>query len=320
MLSNDALKFIEFDLFHSSIKRILARETETESNDPAMIGDYVHHLITSDMEQEVSKFLSKQRINYKSKLITGAKEVQRNIDQIQLVVIAKNIRGNHQQIMKLATLCHLKSIPLAFACTRNKLSHLFNLNYGLSFIGVKSSVGKSVELEVIGEMIIQNRIIWRLNYGLLSSIIENRMNESPIWIAAHNGYPDKEIITECQSNGWNIDEPDSYFGYTPLMIAVKQNHTLWVKYLLESGADMELRSFTGENCIYLSITINSFECFTLMVDHGLKVLGKERIQSMILHKPFSGTSCIDFAKSNGYNKLFIDFLVMKGLDYFCQSF
>lgn len=312
MLSNDALKFIEFDLFHSSIKRILAREDQTEVNDPGMIGDYVNHFITSEMEQAICKFLSRQMINYKSKLFIGPKEVQRNIDQIQLVVIAKNVKGNNRQIMKMATLCHSKSIPLAFACTRNKLSHLFNLDYGLSFIGVRSSVGKSVELEVIEQMIIQNRIIWRLNYGLISSTFENIRNESPIWIAAFNGYPDKEILTECKTNGWNIDEPDSYFGYTPLMIAVKKNHTFWVNCLLESGADMKLRNFMGENCIYLSIPFNSFDSFTLMVDHGLKTLGKEITESLLFQKTFSDSSFIDSVNSNAHQP-FISFLLKKGL-------
>jgi hypothetical protein len=214
--------------------------------------------------------------------------------------------------MKMAALCHSKSIPLTFACTRNKLSNLFNLQYGLSFIGVRSSVGKSLELEVIEHMIVQNRIIWRLNYGLVSSTFENNRNESPVWIAAFNGYPDREIITECKSNGWNIDEPDSYFGYTPLMIAVKQNHTFWVKWLLESGADMRLRNFMGENCIYLSVLFNSFDCFTLMVDHGVKTFGKEITQSLIFQKTFSDNSFIDFVNSKEH-QLFINFLFKKGL-------
>lgn len=277
MLSQNALKFIEFDLFHSSIKKILKRQHEQEGTDPAIIGDYVHHLITSEMEEAVSKFLSKHRIDYKSKLITGPKEVVRNIDKIQLVVIAKNIRNNHQEIMKLTALCHSKQIPVAFACTRNKLSRLFNLNFGLSFVGIRSSLGKSVELEVIEEMIIQNRIIWRLNYGLLSVTVENKRNESPIWIAAHNGYPDKEIVQECKANGWDIDEPDSHFGYTPLMIAIKKKQSFWTRWLLESGADMELRSFTGENCINLSISLISLDCFNILFEHALKSFKKDKI-------------------------------------------
>lgn len=313
MLSQDALKFIEFDLFHTSIKRILKREMDKNVNDPAMIHEYVNQFITSEMEESVSKFLSKLRINFKSKLIIGPNQVGKSLDKLQMVIIAKNIKDYHQEIIKLVALCHSKNIPVAFSCTRNKLSHIFNLNYGISCIGVRSLVGGSIELDVIQEMIIQNRIIWRLNFAALSQIIENIRNESPIWIAAYNGYVDKEILTECISDGWDINEPDSYNGFTPLMISVKMNHSFWTMWLMNAGADMELRCFTGENCLSLSIALNLFDCFTLMMDYGLKSLGKDKIQNLILQKTFSGDYCIDIARSNGHHTLYMDFLLQNGL-------
>lgn len=308
MLSHEAIKFLEFDIFHSSIKRILNRNFDKLYDDPANIGDYVNHFITTEMEESVCNFLSKHKINFRSKLMIGLNQVKRNIDKFQIVIIAKNIKNNHQEIIELLALCHSKNIPVAFSCTRNKLSQLFNLNYGISCLGVKADLGCSIEVEVIQEMIIQNRIIWRLNFVALSLVVENNWNESPIWIAAYYGFIDKEILTECIANGWDINEPDSYNGFTPLMIAVKNNHALWTKWLLDAGADMSLRCFTGGNCLSLSISLNSFDCFALMMDHGMKSLKKDEIKCLVMQKTFCGDSCIEIAKANGNQKLFIDLL------------
>ena len=88
MLSQNAVQFIEFDQFHSSISRILQK---TSSTDSSFIGNYVNQFINSELEDIVSKFLIKSK---KSNLIIGLNQVYRNLDKIKMVIIAKNIRDN----------------------------------------------------------------------------------------------------------------------------------------------------------------------------------------------------------------------------------
>ena len=306
MLSQNAVQFIEFDQFHSSISRILQKTSATDSS---FIGNYVNQFINSELEDIVSKFLIKSK---KTNLIIGLNQVYRNLDKIKMVIIAKNIRDHDQEIARIVSSCHKKQMNIVFACTRNKLSHLFNLNYGISCIGVKYSIEPD-QVSVIQEMIIQNRIIWRLNYSALSNITINSRNEGPIWISAFYGFNDQEILTELQSKGWDINEPDSFNGFTPLMISIERKHSLWTEWLVEAKADLELRCFTGENCLSLSISSNSFTCFCIIVDNGLKTIGKKGIMDLIQQKNFSGESCIDIARSNGNHAKFINYLSNLGI-------
>ena len=264
------------------------------------------------MEETVLNFLSKHRIDYKSKLVIGLNQAQRSISRLKMIVIAKNIQDQNCEISRVVSLCHINNIPVVFACTRNKLSSVFNVRYGISCVGIRTSVQISEDFNVIQEMMLQNRIIWRLNFSVLSSTIGNSRNESPIWIAAHNGYNDPEILSESVANGWNINEPDSYNGYTPLMISIKKNHYLWVEWLLNDAADVQGRSFTGENPIFLAFASNSIESFKILL-RSLKRFGKDKLESLILQKNFANESCLHIARSNGNLDLFMNILSDNGM-------
>ncbi|KAI9143475.1 hypothetical protein BKA69DRAFT_1173694 [Paraphysoderma sedebokerense] len=78
--------------------------------------------------------------------------------------------------------------------------------------------------------------------------------ENPIWIACYWGY-DIQVVKSCVINGWDINQIDCIYGYTPFAAAIFNCHETLCLDMLEEyhkRMDLSLKSFAGESIFWLS--------------------------------------------------------------------
>ncbi len=75
-----------------------------------------------------------------------------------------------------------------------------------------------------------------------------------------------EVVKSLINAGANIDESDMISGYTALMIAAKANDVDMVKLLVKSGADINIKSHEGDNAIYFARMDDNDELMAIFED------------------------------------------------------
>lgn len=80
--------------------------------------------------------------------------------------------------------------------------------------------------------------------------------------------------------GFNVNEP----GYiSPLMMAAREGHLECVRYLLDSGADVNWRDSYNESAIFEATANGHFATAQLLLDHGAAAQGAGFRRRTILH-------------------------------------
>ncbi|XP_076658451.1 uncharacterized protein LOC143362302 isoform X2 [Halictus rubicundus] len=114
-------------------------------------------------------------------------------------------------------------------------------------LSINSNIRKTVEAEVI-------KVLQEQDYTLNTV---NSRGENLLHISAANGCLDitKEILQK--ENSCNIIDRKTKFGWTPLMIAIRNRDVNTVKYLLEKNANVNESTYLGMSVLGLAAAIDA---------------------------------------------------------------
>lgn len=110
------------------------------------------------------------------------------------------------------------------------------------------------------------------------------------------------------SQGFDIDSKYSHDGETLLMIAVRNDNLVVVRYLLDKGADPNSSNWFDRNLLHLASQSGNVTIIKIFLSRGLDISSKDR---------FGGTPLI-FAAASGKSEA-VDYLLDNGADFFAKG-
>ena len=252
---------------------------------------YVFQFVTADLDDLVSSFL----LEIDMPLILGLDQVAHSIDQVRAVFIVKNIEMGASELDKavesVLDACYKEDIPIVFTHTRRSLGKLIlKTKFAtVSCVGIPKNCPDSCVLEEILEFGWRNRILWRQEFCQLRfNPFFNLRNENPLWIACFYGLRDPFIYSDCVKNGISIDEVDSVNGHTPLMVAALLGRLWLIQILLDLDADVEIKSFSGENVLWMCAFNGFMEGWEYIVEFASRKFKKSIVYKLIHDKNACG--------------------------------
>lgn len=135
------------------------------------------------------------------------------------------------------------------------------------------------------------------------------------------------VFTERLAAGFDINDQDLE-GNTPLIIAAALNKPRFVSYLLDMGAKVDLRNFSGASALHKAALAGNNEVIDILLDHGAEInlpdldgftplmlaTSTERRftvellvnrGALISFKNSKGLSALDIARKKRYAKIFM---------------
>ena len=229
------------------------------------------------------------------RILLGQREIKKHMKagNILGLIVAKNMSLDQwkEMLIQDVTLSAAdQDIPIVFALTRRGLSRIFlgDDRAAFSCIGILRTDGVEMLFDTVKELALRNQILWRKAFASFEG--RNPRNENCIWVATFYGYRDNKLLRECVDAGFQIDEPDSVNGETPLMIAVQQQSLHWVQEILYCSPDLELRSFSGENVFFFAARESLFEIWKELYESATARYLRSKVLLMITQKKFNGES------------------------------
>ncbi|KXS16090.1 hypothetical protein M427DRAFT_495762 [Gonapodya prolifera JEL478] len=213
---------------------------------PAGPGRYVTQIASEELDSSVSALLTKlaqfqlrqvqtnpTKAKSRRRLILGLRETTRHLRRgkpMKCVIVARNVEealgdaSPKTLLSELLDLCHSRTIPVVFAMTRRQLSTVARSNHRIAFaaVAVASSDGADEDLRTVLRHADHAADVWRVQFAKAQDSSCNKHNargETPVWIAAREGYRDPRIVEACVANGWGLETADALLGYTPLLAA-----------------------------------------------------------------------------------------------------
>ncbi|XP_015921462.2 ankyrin repeat and SAM domain-containing protein 6 [Parasteatoda tepidariorum] len=102
----------------------------------------------------------------------------------------------------------------------------------------------------------------------VNSNFQNNEGESPLQVAAANGYLD--LVTLLLKSGASVDLPNNY-GWTPLMHAAKYGHTSVVAHLIKSKAKVNITNKLGISAVLAAAYSGNLATVKLLIEAGAMV-------------------------------------------------
>ncbi len=238
----------------------------------------------------------------KRRYCQGLNEVQKYLsrNRVKLVIITKNIPLEDEKVVsrleKVLDYAWLVCVPVVFALTKNQLGSAIHFSHSTT-LGIFSVDG--INITELLDSAKQSEEMWMQEFCKVwneEHIPRNLLaphGESPIWIAAKCNHRNPGLILKAVKLGWDVDAPDSYNGYTPLLVACKHHHYIVVANLLGINL-LESEAFN----VHISKHIKLWTLVKEKLDwsdriHDLKEL--KRLDIDLTIKSFSGESCLHLA-------------------------
>ena len=138
--------------------------------------------------------------------------------------------------------------------------------------------------------------VWQNNAKIAESLIEAGADieaawsdgGSPLYEAAANGFD--SIAKLLIDKGANVNYVSKYIGWTPLMIAVAENHFAIVSSLIEAGADLHVRDHNGFTPLIMAVYNGNAPIVKLLCESEADVNAKDA----------NGWTPLQFASSYAY--------------------
>ncbi len=130
--------------------------------------------------------------------------------------------------------------------------------------------------------------------GLLLSL-----NAQPIHDAAESG--DVDDMKQILSSGGNINLKNAKFEQTPLQLAVYNENTTMVSYLLSRGAHVNVKMKNGQSALFIAAYHGDIISVKALVKKGAAINMKDNKGSTALHRA-----------AEGGDKETVEFLLAKG--------
>ena len=165
--------------------------------------------------------------------------------------------------------------------------------------------------------------------------LKNFIGRNLLHAAAEGG--NISIVKSMLSRSIDIDSKDDELSFTPLIIAVKENHVEVMKYLLQKGADISLTTGSKKgNALHIASQYGSVAAIEMLLCYYLRPDSRDRegntplvyaagcgqieaVNCLLKHgaDPFlrgeHGWSLLHFAAQSG-NVIIIETMLSKGLD------
>lgn len=103
---------------------------------------------------------------------------------------------------------------------------------------------------------------------------------TPLLWAARNGYA---TIMECLLKGGADLAVRTSSGETPLLLAARGGHPLAVRLLLDAGADATVQDIAGRTALAVAASGSHYSVAKLLVEHGVDVMAKDTGGRTALH-------------------------------------
>jgi len=97
----------------------------------------------------------------------------------------------------------------------------------------------------------------------------NNYNNEDVFNFASKGDVDNLIIAIKQCNNSNWFKNDR--GLEAIHIAVRNNHTKCIEFLIQSGADIEKKTVDGSSPLNFAAFMGHVESIRLLCDHGANI-------------------------------------------------
>ncbi len=132
---------------------------------------------------------------------------------------------------------------------------------------------------------------------------------SKLHYAAYHG--DVRTVRNELAAGEDIDGaaptynwPGPTATYTSLSLACASGETEVVQYLIDSGADLEMRNWDGSTALYMAVESGSLDCFSLLLENGVdanaKVSADKDALWFIANSPGFHSRLLDLLLEAGY--------------------
>ena len=95
---------------------------------------------------------------------------------------------------------------------------------------------------------------------------KNYGKEGVLNVAAREGNLD--IVQYLLARGANLESQHTESGSTPLIYAAANNHTQVMRYLIESGANIDATNDHGQTALFYAVESEAFEAAELLVKHN----------------------------------------------------
>ncbi|CAH0549306.1 unnamed protein product [Brassicogethes aeneus] len=140
-----------------------------------------------------------------------------------------------------------------------------------------------------------------INHGADVNLRGSKDNRTALHVAGLTG--NVEMANVLVSNGADINAQDIN-GYSPLMFAVYKNHTETVEFLINQGADVNLRgSKDNRTALHVAAATGNIEMSNVLVSNGADINAQD----------INGYSPLMFAVDNNHPET-AEFLINQGVD------
>lgn len=123
--------------------------------------------------------------------------------------------------------------------------------------------------------------------------------ETPLIQAFFN--KNRQLAVELITNGADINTPESFVGYSPLMLACGDNDEELVKILLDHGADVSIKSKNGLTALINASKNNKKKICELLIKSNPNILEKDGPDAFVKAARAGHIEIINYLISKGLN-------------------
>ncbi|OZJ04102.1 hypothetical protein BZG36_02854 [Bifiguratus adelaidae] len=269
--------------------------------------------------QELLRFQRRQmntnaiKAKARQRLYLGMREVLKHTQRgkIKCVIMARNIERIHEHGVGLDSrsasiikACHASFTPIVYSMTRHALGEVIrgHRKYAFACVGVANVDGAEQQFKAMLEQREKDEKAWVEQFSLptfaleaaseavdrLPQVMYNSRQENPLWLTAYYEHSLPSLIDRCVENGWNINQRDTHFRYTPFLAACASGNTVFADHILRKySANIDLfdASARHETALHLACAGGHHDILRLLLEAGTRLFSEP-----ILSKWFNATN------------------------------
>ena len=248
--------------------------------------------------------------------------------------------------IKLSDLCQCDKNRISLLALAQKQKNQTLLNYFYQLALEEYSVGVIVntrKTDVVGKSILHWAILCHQSEAIIEQLIllganvnAHALGESPLYIAAKNGY--LGIVKTLLEHGVSINDAENFFNHeTALHAATQKGHLAVANMLLTCGANIDATTYDGKTPLHLAAQNGHTDVVNTLLEHGANINAvanycrstplhlaaknghRKVIDTLLTHganidaTTYDGKTLLHFAAQDGHIDL-INTLLIQGVD------